>query len=102
MGVTEREQRLQKIDQSTVSITDDIKKYIEAIIDCKKTFKIAEVDHMFVLVSQEKNKTLLTIRILNERKQLSKSLVDKLSKNKITPVHLCNKTGLKISFLYRY
>ncbi len=81
MGVSEREERLQKIDQSKIIIISDIKN-IEKQRLTVKTFKIAEVDQIFVLLGQGKNKTLLTLRILTERKPLSKSLVDKLSKKK--------------------
>jgi hypothetical protein len=45
---------------------------------------VAEVERMSVLLSQVKNKTLLTIQILNEHKPISKSLVYKLSKKNDT------------------
>lgn len=41
---------------------------------------VAEVEQMSILLSRADNKTLLTIKISNEHKPLSKSLVDKLTR----------------------
>ncbi|MEY2393333.1 histidine phosphotransferase family protein [Wolbachia endosymbiont of Tettigetta isshikii] len=43
---------------------------------------VAEVERMSVLLSQEKDKTLLTMQVSSEYKPLSKSLVMKLSKKR--------------------
>ncbi|RDD34465.1 hypothetical protein Wcon_01454 [Wolbachia endosymbiont of Cylisticus convexus] len=41
---------------------------------------VAEVELVSILLSQTEDKTLLTIKILNEHKPISKSLVNKLTK----------------------
>ncbi|MDM8335345.1 hypothetical protein [Wolbachia pipientis] len=43
---------------------------------------VEEVERISVLLSQVGDKTLLTMRVLNEHKPLSKSLIEKLNKKK--------------------
>nr|WP_253300227.1 hypothetical protein [Wolbachia endosymbiont of Chironomus riparius] len=61
----------------TESIIERVNKIISSII-LTISDTVAEIDQILILLTQEENKILLTIRIFNEHKSLSKYLIDKL------------------------
>ncbi len=63
---------------------------------------MAEVELVSVLLSQTEDKMLLTIRILNEYKPISKSLVDKLIKKNNTNLNTKDINIYMASLLLEY
>ncbi|MGL9689048.1 MAG: histidine phosphotransferase family protein [Wolbachia sp.] len=64
-----------------VSLIEKINKIISSMVITIAS-AVAEVERVSILLSQEKDKTLLTMQVSSEHKPLSKSLVEKLSKKK--------------------
>ncbi|MDG7055492.1 MAG: hypothetical protein LJD31_03030 [Wolbachia endosymbiont of Menacanthus eurysternus] len=64
-----------------VSLIEKINKIISNMVITIAS-AVAEVERMSVLLSQEKDKTLLTMQVSSEHRPLSKSLVEKLSKKR--------------------
>lgn len=63
---------------------------------------VAEVELVSVLLSQTEDKMLLTIKILNEHKSISKSLVDKLIKKNDTNLNTKDINIYMTSLLLEY
>nr|WP_265035719.1 hypothetical protein [Wolbachia endosymbiont (group A) of Apoderus coryli] len=63
---------------------------------------VAEVELVSVLLSQTEDKMLLTIKILNEHKPISKSLIDKLIKKNDTNLNTKDINIYMTSLLLEY
>lgn len=67
--------------EGKVDLIEKINKIISSMVITIAS-AVAEVERISVLLTKTEDKTLLTIQILNDHKPLSKSLVEKLNKEK--------------------
>ncbi|MCV3769618.1 MAG: histidine phosphotransferase family protein [Wolbachia pipientis] len=94
-----------EIDEHSIKNREDLTEKINKIISNMAltiTNVIAEVELVSVLLSQIKGKTLLTIRILNKQKLMSKSLANKLTKKDNINLNIKNVNVYMTSLLLEH
>ncbi|WP_338062913.1 histidine phosphotransferase family protein [Wolbachia endosymbiont of Drosophila leontia] len=94
-----------KIDAYSAKNKEDLIEKINKIISnmvLTIASAVAEVELISVLLSQTEDKMLLTIKILNEHKPISKSLVDKLIKKNDTNLNTKDINIYMTSLLLEY